>query len=153
MTTTMHALSLYLDTSVIGGYYDAEFMADTRAESPPLAHRNRQMPRGDDAGGTLRASAPHDRGVLRRKAQASRVDLGAPLMLPSLSVAAEPTEGDPQMSVTPFKIDIPQAQIDDLKERLTITRWPAPAQRGQPSVFGRFIRIRNSVLARPAWLI
>ena len=31
MTTTMHALSLYLDTSVIGGYYDAEFMDDTRA--------------------------------------------------------------------------------------------------------------------------
>ncbi len=31
MTTTMHALSLYLDTSVIGGYYDAEFLADTRA--------------------------------------------------------------------------------------------------------------------------
>ena len=27
----MHALSLYLDTSVIGGYYDIEFMADTRA--------------------------------------------------------------------------------------------------------------------------
>ncbi len=27
----MHALSLYLDTSVIGGYYDARFMADTRA--------------------------------------------------------------------------------------------------------------------------
>jgi predicted nucleic acid-binding protein len=25
------ALSLYLDTSVIGGYYDARFMADTRA--------------------------------------------------------------------------------------------------------------------------
>ena len=31
MTTSMHALSLYLDTSVIGGYYDAEFMDDTRA--------------------------------------------------------------------------------------------------------------------------
>ena len=31
MTPAMHALSLYLDTSVIGGYYDAEFMADTRA--------------------------------------------------------------------------------------------------------------------------
>lgn len=29
----------------------------------------------------------------------------------------------------------------------------ATAQRGQPSVFGRFTRIRNSVLARPAWLI
>jgi len=27
----MHALALYLDTSVIGGYFDAEFMADTRA--------------------------------------------------------------------------------------------------------------------------
>jgi hypothetical protein len=27
----MHALPLYLDTSVIGGYHDAEFMADTRA--------------------------------------------------------------------------------------------------------------------------
>jgi hypothetical protein len=27
----MHALSLYLDTSVIGGYFDVEFLADTRA--------------------------------------------------------------------------------------------------------------------------
>jgi predicted nucleic acid-binding protein len=27
----MHAISLYLDTSVIGGYHDSEFMADTRA--------------------------------------------------------------------------------------------------------------------------
>ncbi len=27
----MHALSLYLDTSVIGGYFDPEFRADTRA--------------------------------------------------------------------------------------------------------------------------
>ncbi|MGH8020396.1 MAG: type II toxin-antitoxin system VapC family toxin [Opitutaceae bacterium] len=30
MTGSMHALSLYLDTSVIGGYYDAAFQADTR---------------------------------------------------------------------------------------------------------------------------
>jgi len=29
----------------------------------------------------------------------------------------------------------------------------ATAQRGQPSAFGRFISVRNSVLARPAWLI
>src|SRR5471032_2284205 len=28
------------------------------------------------------------------------------------------------MSITPFKIDIPQAQIDDLKARLANTRWP-----------------------------
>ena len=27
----MHAPALYLDTSVIGGYFDGEFMADTRA--------------------------------------------------------------------------------------------------------------------------
>jgi hypothetical protein len=31
MNAAMHALSLYLDTSVIGGYYDPEFVADTRA--------------------------------------------------------------------------------------------------------------------------
>jgi predicted nucleic acid-binding protein len=31
MTAGMHALGLYLDTSVIGGYYDTEFMGDTRA--------------------------------------------------------------------------------------------------------------------------
>ena len=30
MNPAMHALSLYLDTSVIGGYHDAVFMADTR---------------------------------------------------------------------------------------------------------------------------
>lgn len=31
MNAAMHALALYLDTSVIGGYYDADFMGDTRA--------------------------------------------------------------------------------------------------------------------------
>jgi len=31
MNPSMHAQSLYLDTSVIGGYFDAQFMADTRA--------------------------------------------------------------------------------------------------------------------------
>jgi hypothetical protein len=31
MNITMRALSLYLDTSVIGGYYDAEFLVATRA--------------------------------------------------------------------------------------------------------------------------
>ncbi len=31
MNRPMHKLALYLDTSVIGGYFDAEFMADTRA--------------------------------------------------------------------------------------------------------------------------
>lgn len=27
----LHVLSLYLDTSVLGGYFDAKFQADTRA--------------------------------------------------------------------------------------------------------------------------
>ena len=31
MNASMHALTLYLDTSVIGGYFDAEFMTATRA--------------------------------------------------------------------------------------------------------------------------
>lgn len=31
MNTVMRVLLLYLDTSVIGGYFDAEFMSDTRA--------------------------------------------------------------------------------------------------------------------------
>jgi predicted nucleic acid-binding protein len=31
MTQSVHAQSLYLDTSVLGGYFDAEFLADTRA--------------------------------------------------------------------------------------------------------------------------
>jgi pimeloyl-ACP methyl ester carboxylesterase len=34
------------------------------------------------------------------------------------------------MTITPFRIDIPQTQIDDLKERLTMTRWPASVGTG-----------------------
>lgn len=45
------------------------------------------------------------------------------------------------MSITPFRIDIPQAQIDDLKERLAMTRWPQQStsdwSRGQPVQFIR----------------
>jgi pimeloyl-ACP methyl ester carboxylesterase len=29
------------------------------------------------------------------------------------------------MDITPFRIDIPQAELDDLRQRLTNTRWPA----------------------------
>ena len=28
--------------------------------------------------------------------------------------------------VEPFRIEIPQAQLDDLRERLARTRWPEP---------------------------
>ena len=31
MNPSMQALTLYLETSVIGGYFDAEFLAATRA--------------------------------------------------------------------------------------------------------------------------
>jgi pimeloyl-ACP methyl ester carboxylesterase len=34
------------------------------------------------------------------------------------------TEGNAQMTVKPFKIDVPQDVLDDLQERLADTRWP-----------------------------
>src|SRR5690606_15027726 len=56
-------------------------------------------------------------------------------------MARRPPRGAEQMSITPFRIDIPQAEIDDLKERLAMTRWPQQStsdwSRGQP---GRFIK-------------
>ena len=43
------------------------------------------------------------------------------------------------MTITPFKINIPQTQIDDLKLRLSMTRWPSTItgdwSRGQPVSF------------------
>src|SRR6187551_1617410 len=43
------------------------------------------------------------------------------------------------MTITPFKIAIPDAAIADLKERLAMTRWPtevtADWNRGQPVSF------------------
>ena len=43
------------------------------------------------------------------------------------------------MNITPFKIKIPQTQIDDLKQRLSQTRWPSVIiddwSRGQPVSF------------------
>src|SRR2546422_1141926 len=37
----------------------------------------------------------------------------APLLLPTAT-----------KDITPFKVDVPQAALDDLKERLAKTRWP-----------------------------
>lgn len=43
------------------------------------------------------------------------------------------------MTITPFKIKIPQKQIEDLKLRLEMTRWPSVItddwSRGQPESF------------------
>ena len=59
--------------------------------------------------------------------------LGSPIS------ASQPTEGSQAMTNTPFKIKIPQKQIDDLKLRLEMTRWPSVVtddwSRGQPVSF------------------
>jgi hypothetical protein len=44
-------------------------------------------------------------------------------------------------------------EVDDRKRIDERAEPDATAQRGQPSAFGRFYRIRNSALARPTWLI
>src|SRR5689334_17193109 len=42
----------------------------------------------------------------------------------------------PPMTITPFKIAVPEAALADLKERLAMTRWPTEItsdwSRGQP---------------------
>ena len=44
------------------------------------------------------------------------------------------------IALTPFRIDIPQADLDDLQDRLARTRWPSPApDRGDRSDFRRGI--------------
>lgn len=49
-------------------------------------------------------------------------------------------------TLRPFRIDIPQAQIDDLRSRLRATRWPRPAhddwRRGQPISLVRTLAAR-----------
>jgi pimeloyl-ACP methyl ester carboxylesterase len=53
--------------------------------------------------------------------------------------AKQTSEGSQTMTITPFKIKIPQKQIDDLKSRLEMTRWPSVItddwSRGQPVSF------------------
>ncbi len=66
------------------------------------------------------------------------IEAGA-AMLPSLGPTAA---GAQEMTaITPFTIDVPEAAITDLKERLTMTRWPSVItddwSRGQPVHFIR----------------
>jgi pimeloyl-ACP methyl ester carboxylesterase len=71
----------------------------------------------------------------RREAIATAAAAALSSTLPSRGTGAE------EMTITPFKIDIPQAQIDDLRERLTMTRWPRSVgtgwSHGQPAHFIR----------------
>jgi hypothetical protein len=47
-----------------------------------------------------------------------------------------------ETDIHPFRIDIPQADLDDLQERLARTRWPvalAVAVRGPDKLFGFYL--------------
>ena len=61
--------------------------------------------------------------------------------LVSAAPASQPGQGAQKMTITPFRIDIPQADVDDLKERLAMARWPHVItedwSRGQPVGFIR----------------
>jgi hypothetical protein len=56
----------------------------------------------------------------RRALLTTAVVAGAVGALPSAVLAAS-TAGS---GIRPFRVDVPQAQIDDLKRRLSATRWP-----------------------------
>ena len=64
---------------------------------------------------------------------------GAAALLPALASTSSRAEGATQMSITPFKIAIGDAEIDDLKVRLEGARWPHATtndwSRGQPVSF------------------
>ena len=44
------------------------------------------------------------------------------LALPALQASAAPAQDD--AAIRPFKVHVPQAQLDDLKRRINQTRWP-----------------------------
>src|SRR5450755_4410487 len=46
----------------------------------------------------------------------------------SLKFTTHQTKGELLMSIHPFHMDIPQATLDDLRERLARTRWPDEVQ-------------------------
>lgn len=48
----------------------------------------------------------------------------AAAILPALGTFASPANGADEMSITPFRIDVSDDDIADLKERLTMARWP-----------------------------
>ena len=61
------------------------------------------------------------RDVLARSAQLASI-AG---LVPTAAAAAPPAAGAPSSTaITPFKLAIPQRDLDDLKRRLDMTRWP-----------------------------
>ena len=63
-------------------------------------------------------------------------------------------------TLTPFRIDIPQADLDDLHARLAHTRWPLPMpgrddredfSRGIPQAFDLLVPSHRTQTCRVAW--
>ncbi len=75
----------------------------------------------------------------RRHFNTAMLSLAAALASPP--TFAQPMENEDMLTITPFKIDIPDADIADLKDRLSRARFPAPItedwSRGQPLSLGR----------------
>ena len=70
----------------------------------------------------LAASALASTSGLSLLARAAEADPGAAW---SGALTAGPTQAAPgDASIRPFRIDVPQAALDDLKRRLAATRWP-----------------------------
>jgi pimeloyl-ACP methyl ester carboxylesterase len=63
----------------------------------------------------------------------------AAAVVPALGALVSPAAGEDEMSITPFKVQVSDDDIADLKERLTMTRWPHATttdwSRGQPVPF------------------
>jgi hypothetical protein len=69
--------------------------------------------------GTARFSSPTRHGLLAAKAAAVAVGL---FVFAASSYAQTTPTGD--TTVRPFKIQVPQAALDDLRRRIAATRWP-----------------------------
>jgi epoxide hydrolase-like protein len=58
---------------------------------------------------------------------------------------AAPKEKKVETDIHPFRIDIPQADLDDLQERLARTRWPDELGPMTASKEGRDLGLRRRV--------
>ncbi|MDQ0745664.1 pimeloyl-ACP methyl ester carboxylesterase [Clavibacter sp. B3I6] len=56
------------------------------------------------------------------------------------------TRSEPRMSaITPFRLDVPEADLDDLRRRLLATRWPEPETVGDTGQGPQLARMRRFV--------
>jgi pimeloyl-ACP methyl ester carboxylesterase len=76
----------------------------------------------------------------RRRLIVGTAAVGAAGLLPMRLIAA--TGGD---SIRPFRIDIPEADLVDLRRRVIATRWPDPETVSDQSQGARFMRMQSLV--------